>query len=378
MLNHFVCIILLPLILWTDQSQSSSKITVPSQDVPPSKAVWTRKLLSCYLDSHKHLGTEGIEAISDKEIVVYCLKRNTHYLPHLSSRINPDETGQYQLAAFFFDRVNGNPTGTVSWSVKTYSKRPYILPVDDKTLLLADGSAVQLIDRSTLLILKRLLLADPGDKCAPWEMVVSVDRSTFATSKFCYFGTGSATEIKSYRLSDFSEITTSSSPGRNSYDLLGEDMLRTSFGGHGIFLYTNNMQNKLLADPVTVLGANFLDRQLILCCRADERLSVFNRDGKMLTYRDLYPGWDGFHSQNQATQVFVAPHSERFAALVSRTPENFGHTHLECDVFDHSLKTVMSTPVAMFHNDVSAAISPDGQYVFVLVDENVSAYAIPQ
>ncbi len=343
--------------------------------------IWAQHLDGCYLDSKGRLGQEGIASLSPSEVAVYCVVRNRNTAPGLSRRSGEQTAGPYQVNVFFLDETDGHILQKASWPTRAGTQTE-IFPVNDHFFLLIAGNAIQLIDRATLATVHSLANADPMGGCDPWKVISSADGMSFGVSRVCDVDHSLASEITAYRTTDFQKLAFWRNEGLNLYGVFGDQLSRWSTEHRGysneIIFYTPGLRESILRGTTFVVTQSiFLDGQTVVCCRGSNRLRVLRTDGQEMAYLDLDPSHDPSNPKVIADQIFASRSGQLIGSLVFHVPWA-GSLHWECNVFDRSLHSLLRISVPVYRYDVTAVLSPDDKYAFVIRDTSVSAYSIPQ
>ncbi len=364
-------------ILATGWGLKSMAVVKHSTETPPAQ--WTKSLDICHLDDHGRLGLEGIAALSSRELVAYCVTRNSN--PNaLSSREQTRESDPYQLNALFFDSSDGQLLSTKTWPTRAGTQSD-IFPAGDKLFLLVAGDSVSLVDLKTLSTIRTLQIPSSKGGCERRQVIASIDGATFAASQICHVApVGYVSEIALYSTADFHTIETLKTQGRNYYAVNNDQIIRWSTENkgltHNLYVYSPEAGETTLHSQYLVSQSLFLSAKEVFCCRDSTWLGVLRLDGHAKAYRDADPK-EPDNPKVLADQIFASRSGQRLGALIFHVPWA-GAFRWECDVFDHDLLPLLRVAVPVYHHDVTAALSPDDKYLFVLRDDNVSAYSIPQ
>lgn len=363
----------------------SSLIYVPGisgqlQVENPRKPVWSRRLDICdFSHSGQRIRSEGIAIINPREAVAYCVMTAPSPHPGLSSRTGKPTFYPYRMLALFLDANDGRVLQKASWPTLVNTQTD-IFPVSDSHLLLVAGNRVQLIDRSTLSILEQLQLPFPGSGCEPWRVTASPDGSSFGVSQVCDAGANYESEISVYRTADFAQVGSWRSEGRNFYNVDDSNVSRWSSNpgfDHDIFVRNSEgVETDLRAVGFTVAENIFINRGELLCCRNEPWLRILTIDGHEVAFYNVDPKHSPDNPKNLADQIFVSRTGQRIAALIFHVPWT-GPVHWECDVFNRKLQRLLKIQIPAYRRDLTAALSPDGKYIFILRDDQIEAYVVP-
>lgn len=343
--------------------------------------VWSQRLNICdFAKNGRRIISDGIAVISPNEVTAYCVMKAPHPHPRLNSRNGKPSSYPYQMLAMFLDPTDGYVLQKASWPTLVNTQAD-ILPVGDKRFLLVAGDAIQLVNQGTLSTLDRLQLPFPGRGCEPWRVKASLDGSSFGVSQICDAGPNYKSEISIYRTADFAEIGSWKDEGRNFYDVYDGEISRWSTDpelDHDIFFRgSDGVETDLRAVGFTVERNLFVNRNELLCCRNETQLRIIADDGHVVASYDVDPKHSPDNPKVMADQIFVSRTGHRVASLIFHVPWA-GPVHWECDVFDQRLNRLLRFKIPAYHHDLTVALSPDDKYVFVLRDDQIDAYRVPE
>lgn len=347
-----------------------------------SNPVWvTRVDHECNFDPSGRFNGEGIAALSTHEVVMYCVTRNPTASPGLSKRGELQTSDPYRMNVLFLDAKDGHILQRTSWPTLAETQAD-IFPVNDKFFLLVAGNAIQLVDRTTLSTVHHLALADHGSGCERMKATASLNGLTFAISQVCKSPTGYMSHIAAYDSVELRRFADWTSEGRNFVDIFDQHLLRWSTDNSGysneIVLHTPGLADTILRGNAFIVSRSlFVDGDNVLCCKGTNWLRILRFDGQEMAHLSLDPNHSSSDPKIIADQIFVSKTGQHMGALIFHVPWA-GIRSWECEVFDRRLHPLLRVTVPAYHYDVTALLSPDDNYAFVLRDATISAYSIPR